>query len=106
MLVLRALTNKSSGLNCKDGKSPTSQFLEMKHREVLLIWRMASVPEPSIGSSEWRGNCLPSLLVKHLDRLFWLIVGLRHEAKKSAAFEFNTSLCPQSQQELCSPRNS
>lgn len=78
----------------------------MKHREALLIWQMASLPDPSVGSSEWRGNCLTSFLVKHLDKLFWLIVGLRHEANKSAAFKFNTSLCPQSQQELCSPLDS
>lgn len=78
----------------------------MKHREELLIWRMVSLPEPSVGSSECRGNCLPLFLVKHLDKLFWLIAGLGHEANKSAAFEFNTSLCPQSQQELCSPLDS
>ena len=111
MLLLRDLTNRSSGPPRKAGKSPAPSFFgdqERKHREALLIYRMASPSEPNVGFSEWRKrtsperNRLTSCLVEHLDKPSWLFVGLGHVANKSAAFEFNTRLCPQSQQELCS----
>lgn len=73
MLQPRDLTNKSQGPPHKAGTSSASAEL----------------------------NWLASRLVKHLDKPFWLFVGLGHAANKPTAFEFNTPLCPQSQQERC-----